>query len=207
MNISLELLKIKAVFLRPNDPFIWASGIKSPIYCDNRLTLGYPKLRKDIALQLSNIIKNKYKNVNLIVGTATAGIPHATLISDILNKPLGYVRSSNKNHGRQNQFEGNLIKGNVIVVEDLISTGKSSLEVCDCLKELGFNVLGVISIFSYELESGINNFRNNDIEYDSLSNFYELIKIALKNNYINKEEYNKLLKWHINPNDESWIKY
>lgn len=146
-------------------------------------------------------------NVNLIVGTATAGIPHATLISDILNKPLGYVRSSNKNHGRQNQFEGNLIKGNVIVVEDLISTGKSSLEVCDCLKELGFNVLGVISIFSYELESGINNFRNNDIEYDSLSNFYELIKIALKNNYINKEEYNKLLKWHINPNDESWIKY
>lgn len=207
MNISLELLKIKAVFLRPNEPFIWASGIKSPIYCDNRLTLGYPKLRKDIALQLSNIIKNKYKNVNLIVGTATAGIPHATLISDILNKPLGYVRSSNKNHGRQNQFEGNLIKGNVIVVEDLISTGKSSLEVCDCLKELGFNVLGVISIFSYELESGINNFRNNDIEYDSLSNFYELIKIALKNNYINKEEYNKLLKWHINPNDESWIKY
>lgn len=207
MNISLELLKIKAVFLRPNDPFIWASGIKSPIYCDNRLTLGYPKLRKDIALELSNIIKSKYQDIDLIVGTATAGIPHATLISDILNKPLGYVRSSNKNHGRQNQFEGNLIKGNVIVVEDLISTGKSSLEVCDCLKELGFNVLGVISIFSYELESGINNFRNNDIEYDSLSNFYELIKIALKNNYINKEEYNKLLKWHINPNDESWIKY
>lgn len=207
MNISLELLKIKAVFLRPNEPFIWASGIKSPIYCDNRLTLGYPKLRKDIALELSNIIKSKYQDIDLIVGTATAGIPHATLISDILNKPLGYVRSSNKNHGRQNQFEGNLIKGNVIVVEDLISTGKSSLEVCDCLKELGFNVLGVISIFSYELESGINNFRNNDIEYDSLSNFYELIKIALKNNYINKEEYNKLLKWHINPNDESWIKY
>lgn len=204
--VAEELLKINAVFLRPNAPFTWASGIKSPIYCDNRLTLSYPKTRNVIETALVEKIKEKYPSCNYIMGTATAGIAHAALVADALKLPMGYVRSTNKAHGRENNIEGKIIKGaNVVVIEDLISTGGSSVRVVNALKEAGFNVLGVVAIFSYNLSKATQVFSDNNTEYHSVSNYDVLKEVALEMNYIKKEDLEKLNKWKNNPSDSSWI--
>lgn len=204
--IAKELLRINAVFLKPNDPFTWASGIKSPIYCDNRLTLSYPKVRKIIELGLSNIIRNKFPTCEYIMGTATAGIAHAAYVSDILNLPMGYVRSSTKSHGRTNQIEGLIQKGkNVVVIEDLISTGGSSVRVVETLREAGFNVLGIVAIFTYNLKKGFEVFNNHNVEHYSLSNYDELLEAAMEENYIEESDLAKLKQWKSDPSDETWI--
>ena len=204
--IAKELLRINAVFLKPNDPFTWASGIKSPIYCDNRLTLSYPKVRKIIELGLSNIIRNKFPTCEYIMGTATAGIAHAAYVSDILNLPMGYVRSSTKSHGRTNQIEGLIQKGkNVVVIEDLISTGGSSVRVVETLREVGFNVLGIVAIFTYNLKKGFEVFNNHNVEHYSLSNYDELLEAAMEENYIEESDLAKLKQWKSDPSDETWI--
>lgn len=191
--VASNLLKIKAVFLKPNDPFTWASGIKSPIYCDNRLTLSYPEVRKVIEEGLASIIREYYPTCEVVMGTSTAGIAHAAYVSDILNLPMGYVRSGAKDHGRKNQIEGvTPINKNVVVIEDLISTGGSVIEVCNILKEAGANVLGIASIFTYELQSGLTNLKNANITNHSLSNFHALIEQAHEENYIKKEDLTKL---------------
>ena len=157
-TIAKHLLDIHAVLLRPENPFTWTSGIKSPIYCDNRLTLSYPEVRRDIEAGLCEIVKEHYPECEMLMGTATAGIPHAAIMADKLDLPMGYVRSSAKKHGRGNQVEGLVKEGmKVVVVEDLISTGKSSIEAVEVLRELGCDVLGIVSIFSYELETGLKN--------------------------------------------------
>ena len=205
--VAEELLKINAVFLRPNEPFTWASGIKSPIYCDNRLTLSFPKTRKIIEESLANLVKDKYPECEYIMGTATAGIAHAALVSEILDLPMGYVRSSSKDHGRTNQIEGAVIKGaKVVVIEDLISTGGSSVKVVNTLKESGFTVLGVIAIFSYNLPKATQVFKDNNTEYYATSNYDILKEVALEQDYINANDINKLNKWKTNPSDESWMK-
>lgn len=205
-QIAQDLLNIKAVFLRPNDPFTWASGIKSPIYCDNRLTLSYPEIRKRIANGIADIIKTKYSDAEIVMGTATAGIPHATLVADILNMPTGYVRGKAKDHGRQVQIEGKYEKGQkVVVIEDLISTGGSSIECVKVLEEAGLEVLAVISIFTYGMKKAKDNFANANCKADSLVSFDELIEVAIENNYIAKEDEKKVLKFMENPSDESWM--
>lgn len=205
-QIAQDLLNIKAVFLRPNDPFTWASGIKSPIYCDNRLTLSYPEIRKRIANGIADIIKTKYSDAEIVMGTATAGIPHATLVADILNMPTGYVRGKAKDHGRQVQIEGKYEKGQkVVVIEDLISTGGSSIECVKVLEEAGLEVLAVISIFTYGMKKAKENFANANCKADSLVSFDELIEVAIENNYIAKEDEKKVLKFMENPSDESWM--
>lgn len=205
--VAKELLKINAVFLKPNEPFTWASGIKSPIYCDNRLTLSFPKTRHIIEFALAETIKEKYPTCNYIMGTATAGIAHAALVSELLALPMGYVRSSSKSHGRENVIEGKIIEGaNVVVVEDLISTGGSCIKVVDALRDAGFNVLGVVAIFSYNLEKATTRFKEANTEYFAVSNYDVLKEVALKENYIKPEDINKLNKWKQNPSDESWMK-
>lgn len=205
-EIAKGLLEIKAVFLSPDEPFTWASGIKSPIYCDNRLTLGYPVLRDQIAKGLSSQIKAQYPDVELIMGTATAGIAHAALTANQLVLPMGYVRSSSKAHGRNNQIEGAYQKGQkVVVVEDLISTGGSSLDVVDCLKEVGLDVLGVVAIFSYELDKGVSNFRHANVSYHALVTYEQLIGVALNMKYVNASQLLKLKAWRSNPSDASWM--
>lgn len=204
--IAKELLKINAVFLKPNEPFTWASGIKSPIYCDNRLTLSYPETRSLIETGLANLIQKHYPETNYIMGTATAGIAHAALVADILKLPMGYVRSSTKSHGRTNQIEGNIIPGaNVVVVEDLISTGGSSVAVVETLREAGFNVLGVVAIFTYNLQKGFEVFKEYNTNYVALSNYDTLIEIAIEQNTIKPTDLKKLQKWKQNPSDSSWI--
>ena len=204
--VAKELLKIKAVFLRPSDPFTWASGIKSPIYCDNRLTLSYPNTRKIIEEGLAKKVLEKYSDVEYIMGTATAGIAHAALVADILNMPMGYVRSLNKSHGRNNVIEGAIIKGaKTVVIEDLISTGGSSVKVVNALKEKGFDVLGVVAIFSYNLKTSYKVFEENNTEYYSISNYDVLIEEALEENYIKKEDLQKLKEWKKDPSDETWM--
>ncbi len=206
--IAKELLRINAVFLKPSDPFTWASGIKSPIYCDNRLTLSFPKVRKVIELGLANIVKNKYPSCEYIMGTATAGIAHAAYVADILDLPMGYVRTSTKAHGRTNQIEGLIEEGkNVVVIEDLISTGGSSVKVVETLREAGFNVLGVVAIFSYNLQKGYEVFESHNSEYIALSNYDTLLKVAIEQNYIKPEDLEKLNKWKANPSDETWMNY
>lgn len=201
--VASNLLKIKAVFLKPNDPFTWASGIKSPIYCDNRLTLSYPEVRKVIEEGLASIIKEYYPTCEVVIGTSTAGIAHAAYVSDILNLPMGYVRSGAKDHGRKNQIEGvTPVSKNVVVIEDLISTGGSVIEVCNILKEAGANVLGIASIFTYELQSGLTNLKNANIINHSLSNFHALIEQAHEENYIKKEDLTKLTAFQKDPSSD-----
>ena len=205
-EVAKNLLKIKAVFLKPADPFTWASGIKSPIYCDNRLTLSYPEVREVIEEGLKATIEKYYPEVEVLEGTSTAGIAHAAIVAQKMNLPMGYVRSGHKDHGRGNQIEGLSPKGKkVVVVEDLISTGGSSLEVVDILREEGADVLGIVSIFTYGLEKGIKRLADDHCENHSLSNFETLIDIAAKENYISESDIAKLLKFQKNPSDPSWM--
>lgn len=206
-KIAKELLSIEAIFLKPDDPFTWASGIKSPIYCDNRLTLTSPIVRNDIESGLTSLIQNNFPGAEVIMGTSTAGIAHAAITADILGLPMGYVRGSSKDHGRKNQIEGRLIPGQkVVVVEDLISTGGSVIDVVNVLREAGAIVLGIVSIFTYNMEKSINALKNANIKNISLSNFDVMVNIAAENGYIKEEDKEKLIKFRNNPNDESWIK-
>ena len=206
VTVARNLLKIKAVFLRPNEPFTWASGIKSPIYCDNRLTLSFVDTRKVVEEGLAQIIKEHYPTAEVIMGTSTAGIPHAAYVSEILSLPMGYVRGGAKDHGRGNQIEGVVPVGkNVVVIEDLISTAGSSIEVVNILREAGCNVLGIASIFTYNLEKGIDRLAEANVINHSLSNFEVLAKVAAEENYIAKEDLAKVLKFQKNPSDPSWM--
>jgi len=205
-QIAEHLLSIGAVVLRPNNPFTWSSGITSPIYCDNRLTLSYPEVRKEIETELCEIVKTEYPNAEMLMGTSTAGIPHAAIMASILHLPMGYVRSDAKKHGRGNQVEGLTTDGmKIVVVEDLISTGKSSILAANVLRELGCDVLGIVSIFSYELEVGIQNLAEANVKNISLCNYDTLIKVAAEAGYISPDEVAKLATWRKNPTDESWI--
>ena len=205
-NIEKNLLKIKAVFLRPDEPFTWASGIKSPIYCDNRLILSYPMVRTLVELEIARTIKKEFPNVEMLMGTATAGIAHAALAANNLDLPMGYVRSSAKSHGRENKIEGFYKEGQkVVVVEDLISTGGSSIECVKALRDANLDVLGVISIFTYNLEEGFKNFEEANCKYVSIANYDDLIKEAVELNYIKENDLEKLKAWKLDPHDESWI--
>ena len=197
--IARDLLSIKAVFLRPEDPFTWASGIKSPIYCDNRLTLTAPKVRDDIENGLAEIIKTYYPDAQVLMGTSTAGIAHAAITAHILDLPMGYVRGGEKSHGRQNKIEGKLEKGQkVVVIEDLISTGGSVLDVVDSLREVGAEVLGVASIFTYSIKKGLERLENAGVKNISLTNFDVVISEAEKENYITKGDIEGLLSFRNN---------
>lgn len=204
--IANHLLDIEAVFLKPNDPFTWASGIKSPIYCDNRLTLSYPKVRKDIEAGLAQLIKDNYPEAECLMGTATAGIPHAALVSEILDLPMGYVRGGAKSHGRNNRIEGVVKPGmKVVVVEDLISTGGSSLECVEALRASGCEVIGLVAIFTYGLPKAKENFDSYQCPYQTLTNYDELVHVAVEKNYISEADKEKLFAWKQNPSDESWM--
>ena len=205
-KIAKDLLKIHAVFLRPNDPFTWASGIKSPIYCDNRLTLSAPEVRDDVENGLKQLIEENYPDVEMLMGTSTAGIAHAAITAHLMNLPMGYVRSGSKDHGRQNQIEGKLEKGTkVVVVEDLISTGGSVLEVVQVLREAGAEVLGIVSIFTYGMKKGVERLADANVKNVSLSNLDVLVDVAAKEGYIEEADKERLLKFRNNPSDESWM--
>ena len=198
-TIAKHLLDIEAVALRPNDYFTWTSGIKSPIYCDNRITMSYPKIRREIAAGMSKVIKEKFPEVEVVAGTATAGIPHAAWVSEVLDLPMIYVRDSAKKHGKTNQIEGRLLEGQkVVIIEDLISTGLSSLKVAKALEEAGAKVLGVVAIFSYELKKAQDAFATDNVEYYTLTNYNFLIEEAVASNYIKQEDVEKLLEWRNN---------
>lgn len=204
--IAKDLLSIQAVFLKPNDPFTWASGIKSPIYCDNRLTLSSVEVRKDVEEGLAQIVKEYYPEAQMLMGTSTAGIAHAAITATILDKPMGYVRSGHKDHGRQNQIEGRLEKGTkVVVIEDLISTGGSVIEVVDVLREAGAEVLGIASIFTYGLQKGIDRLKAADVKNVSLSNADTLVKVAAEEGYISEKDIAKLKAFFSNTSDPSWM--
>ena len=205
--IAKDLLKIKAVFFSPDEPFTWASGIKSPIYCDNRLTLTAPEVRTDVETGLAKLIKENYPDAEVLMGTSTAGIAHAAITAHIMNLPMGYVRSGAKDHGRQNQIEGRLEKGQkVVVVEDLISTGGSVIEVVNVLREAGAEVLGVVSIFTYGMQKGLDRLKENNVKNISLTNFDVIAEVAAEEGYIKPEDIERLIKFRNNPSDESWIK-
>lgn len=205
--IAKDLLSIKAVFFSPNKPFTWASGIKSPVYCDNRLTLTAPAVRSDVENALAETIKKNYPEVEVLMGTSTAGIAHAAIVGHIMNLPMGYVRSGAKDHGRQNQIEGKLEKGQkVVVVEDLISTGGSVLEVVDVLREAGAEVLGIVSIFTYGMKKGLERLAAANVKNISLTNFDVIAEVAAEEGYIEKSDIERLIKFRNNPSDESWIK-
>ena len=205
--IAKDLLSIKAVFFSPNKPFTWASGIKSPVYCDNRLTLTAPAVRSDVENALAETIKKNYPEVEVLMGTSTAGIAHAAIVGHIMNLPMGYVRSGAKDHGRQNQIEGKLEKGQkVVVVEDLISTGGSVLEVVDVLREAGAEVLGIVSIFTYGMKKGVERLAAANVKNISLTNFDVIASVAAEEGYIEKSDIERLIKFRNNPSDESWIK-
>lgn len=204
--IATDLLKIKAVFFRPDEPFTWASGIKSPVYCDNRLTLTAPEVRTDVENGLAQVIKEYYPDVEVLMGTSTAGIAHAAITGHIMGLPMGYVRSGAKDHGRQNQIEGRLEKGQkVVVVEDLISTGGSVLEVVNVLREAGAEVLGIASIFTYGMKKGVERLAAADVKNVSLTNFDVIAEVAAEQGYIAEEDIARLLKFRDDPSDESWI--
>lgn len=204
--IAKDLLKIKAVFFRPQEPFTWASGIKSPVYCDNRLTLTAPEVRNDVENGLATLIKEHYPDAEVLMGTSTAGIAHAAITAHLMNMPMGYVRSGAKDHGRQNQIEGKLEKGQkVVVVEDLISTGGSVLEVVNVLREAGAEVLGIVSIFTYGMKKGLERLAAADVKNVSLTNFDVIAEVAAEEGYIEKEDIVKLISFRNNPSDESWI--
>jgi len=205
--VAKALLSIGAVFLSPDKPFTWASGIKSPIYCDNRLTLTAPKVRELIENSLAEVIKNEYPECEVLMGTSTAGIPHAAITAHILGLPMGYVRSGAKEHGRQNQIEGKLEAGQkVVVIEDLISTGGSAIEVVNVLREAGAEVLGIASIFTYGMEKGLIKLREANVKNISLTNFDTVIEVAAEEGYIKQEDIKRLIAFRNNPSDESWIK-
>ena len=205
--IAADLLKIKAVFFRPDEPFIWASGIKSPVYCDNRLTLTAPDVRLDVENGLAQIIRAHYPSVEVLMGTSTAGIAHAAITAHILGLPMGYVRSGNKDHGRKNQIEGKLEPGQkVVVVEDLISTGGSVIEVVDVLREAGAEVLGIASIFTYGMKRGIERLAEANVQNVSLSDFDTIANVAAETGYIAPEDMARLIAFRNDPSDESWIK-
>lgn len=204
-NIAKDLLKIEAVFLSPNDPFTWASGIKSPIYCDNRITMSYPMIRKEIAQGLADQIRENYPEVEVIAGTATAGIPHAAWVADILDLPMVYIRSKAKEHGKGNQIEGRISEGQkMVIIEDLISTGGSVLEAAEAAKREGGDVLGVAAIFTYELPKGKENFAAQGIELLTLTNYSTLLEAALESQYIEEKDLDLLKEWKQNP--EAWNK-
>lgn len=206
IKIAKDLLSIKAVFFRPNEPFTWASGIKSPVYCDNRLTLTAPKVRTDVEKGLAYLIKKNYPDVEVIMGTSTAGIAHAAIVGHMMKLPMGYVRSGAKDHGRNNQIEGKLEKGQkVVVVEDLISTGGSVIEVVNVLREAGAEVLGVVSIFTYGMQKGLDRLKESNVKNISLTNFDVIASVASDNGYIKPEDVKKLIAFRNNPSDESWI--
>jgi len=204
--IAKDLLSIKAVFFRPSEPFTWASGIKSPVYCDNRLTLTAPAVRTDVEMSLAETIKKEYPEAEVLMGTSTAGIAHAAITAHLMGLPMGYVRSGAKDHGRQNQIEGKLEKGQkVVVVEDLISTGGSVIEVVNVLREAGAEVLGIVSIFTYGMQKGIKRLEEANVKNVSLTNFDVIAEIAAEENYIEKSDIAKLIAFRNNPSDESWI--
>ena len=205
-EIAKILLKLKAVTLSPEDPYTWASGIKSPIYCDNRLTLSYPEDRSTVEKGLVDLIKDQYPEVQYIMGTATAGIPHAAIIADKMGLPMGFVRSSNKDHGKPNKLEGARIEGaKVVVIEDLFSTGGSSIEAAKALEEVGYEVLGIVSIFTYNMKNAEENFKAAGFKHHSLTNFDELIEVAHEMDYIKESEIEKLKLFRDNPKDSSWM--
>ena len=205
-KISKDLLSIKAVFFRPDEPFIWASGIKSPVYCDNRLTLSDVAVRNDVENGLAAMIKEHYPEAEVLMGTSTAGIAHAGITAHLLDLPMGYVRSGSKDHGRKNQIEGKLEKGQkVVVVEDLISTGGSVIEVVNILREAGAEVLGIVSIFTYGMQKGLDRLKEADVKNVSLTDFDTTAEIAAKIGYIAEEDVERLIKFRNNPSDESWI--
>ena len=205
-KIAKDLLKIKAVFFRPDEPFTWASGIKSPVYCDNRLTLTAPEVRLDVEQGLARLIKENYPEAEVLMGTSTAGIAHAAITAHLLNMPMGYVRSGAKDHGRQNQIEGRLEPGQkVVVVEDLISTGGSVLEVVDVLREAGADVLGVVSIFTYGMKKGLERLAAANVKNISLTNFDVVAAAAAEEGYIKPEDVQRLIAFRNDPSDESWI--
>ncbi|MCS0787286.1 orotate phosphoribosyltransferase [Cytobacillus firmus] len=204
-KIAEKLLDIKAVALNPNDPFIWSSGLRAPIYCDNRLTLSYPEVRKEIAAGLQAIILDKFPEAELIAGTATAGIPHAAWVSDIMELPMCYVRSKAKGHGKGKQIEGKADKGQkVVVVEDLISTGGSAITAVKALREAGCEVLGVAAIFTYQLEKGKEMLDGEKIEAYTLTDIEALTEVAVENGYIQEKDMKKLVEWRKDP--EEWGK-
>lgn len=204
--IAKDLLKIKAVFFRPNDPFTWASGIKSPVYCDNRLTLTSVEVRNDVENALAKTVMENYPEVEVLMGTSTAGIAHAAITGHILNLPMGYVRSGAKDHGRQNRIEGKLEKGQkVVVIEDLISTGGSVIEVVNVLREAGAEVLGVASIFTYGMKKGLDRMAEANVKNVSLSDFDSVAEVAAEIGYIKESDIERLIAFRNNPSDESWI--
>lgn len=206
IQIAKDLLSIKAVFFRPDKPFTWASGIKSPVYCDNRLTLAYPEVRTHVEEALAKTVKEFYPEAEALMGTSTAGIAHAAITAQIMGLPMGYVRSGAKDHGRKNQIEGKLEKGQkVVVVEDLISTGGSVIEVVNVLREAGAEVLGIVSIFTYGMQKGLDRLAAADVKNVSLTNFDVIAEIAAQEGYIASTDVERLIAFRNNPSDESWI--
>lgn len=205
-QIATDLLSIRAVYFRPEQPFTWASGIKSPVYCDNRLTLAYPEVRTHVEEALAKTVKEFYPEVEALMGTSTAGIAHAAITAQIMGLPMGYVRSGAKDHGRKNQIEGKLEKGQkVVVVEDLISTGGSVIEVVNVLREAGAEVLGIVSIFTYGMQKGLDRLAAADVKNVSLTNFDVIAEIAAQEGYIASTDVERLIAFRNNPSDESWI--
>ncbi len=205
-EVAKSLLEIGAVFFRPDEPFTWASGIKSPVYCDNRLILTAPKQRVIVEQAIADTVKAEYPEAEVLMGTSTAGIAHAAIAAAILDMPMGYVRSGNKDHGRQNRIEGKLEKGQkVVVIEDLISTGGSVIEVVDALREAGAEVLGIVSIFTYGMKKGIERLAEANVKNVSLTNFDTIAEVAAEMKYIADSDIERLKKFRDNPSDESWI--
>lgn len=205
-KIAEGLLSIRAVFFRPEEPFIWASGIKSPVYCDNRLILTAPEVRSAVESALADTIRREYPDVQVLMGTCTAGIAHAAIVGHMMGLPMGYVRSSGKDHGRRNQIEGRLEPGQkVVVVEDLISTAGSVLDVVQVLRDAGAEVLGVASIFTYGMQKGLDRLAAAHVENHSLTNFDVIAQVAAQQHYIREEDVARLIRFRNNPSDESWI--
>ena len=205
-QIAKDLLSIQAVFFRPEEPFTWASGIKSPVYCDNRLTLTAPEIRTHVENGLAQLIREHYPEAEVLMGTSTAGIAHAAIVGHIMGLPMGYVRSGNKDHGRQNRIEGRLEPGQkVVVVEDLISTGGSVIEVVEALREAGAQVLGIVSIFTYGMQRGLDRLAAAQVKNQSLTDFDHIASVAAREGYIKPEDVERLIAFRNNPSDESWI--
>lgn len=205
-TVAKALLSIGAVFFRPEEPFTWASGIKSPVYCDNRLILTAPEHRVTVETAIAETVKKEYPDCQVLMGTSTAGIAHAAIAAHLLSMPMGYVRSGNKDHGRQNRIEGKLEKGQkVVVIEDLISTGGSVIDVVEALREAGAEVLGIVSIFTYNMQKGIDRLKAANVKNVSLTNFDVIAEVAADEGYIKPEDIERLIKFRNNPSDESWI--
>ena len=205
-KVAEGLLSIGAVFLRPKDPFTWASGITSPIYCDNRLILTAPQVRDVVEQAIADTVKSEFPECEVLMGTSTAGIAHAAIAGHLLHMPMGYVRSGNKDHGRQNRIEGKLPdNAKVVVVEDLISTGGSAIEVVNALRDAGADVLGIVSIFTYGMQKGLDRLKEADVKNISITNFDTVIDVAVKTGYIEESDRDALIRFRSNPSDESWI--